>query len=100
MNAKIFGSILGAALLAGQAAHAVVIDNYAWQFPQITGISGADDLKTELQEHIQSVLDNGHLAPLYLNRADQQSVGYTIYLEPGRIITTLAWAYPYLTSSQ
>jgi regulation of enolase protein 1 (concanavalin A-like superfamily) len=74
---------------------------YAWEFPQVTGIaSGADVMKTELQEQIQAVLDAGHLAPIYISRSDQQSVGYAVYLEPGRILTTIAWAYPHLTTAQ
>jgi|GEM_PF-1059585 len=79
---------------------AVDISTYAWQFPSITNIAGADDLKTELQGHIDGVLTNGHLAPLYISRSDQQSVGYALYLEPGRIITTLAYAYPHVTGAQ
>ncbi len=81
-------------------AQAVDITPYAWQFPSISNISGADDLKTELQGHIDGVLTNGHLAPLYLSRSDQQSAGYAIYLEPGRTITTLAFVYPHVTSAQ
>lgn len=79
---------------------AVVIDRYAWQFPSVTNISGASDLIQDLQEEAQKILSAGHLAPIYISYADQESVAYRTYQEPGRIITTLAWAYPYLTSAQ
>jgi hypothetical protein len=88
---------LGAFTARGQAVDA---SPYAWEFPAVAGVSGADGLVTELQSEIQRVLDAGRLAPLYLSFADQESVGYTVYQEPGRIITTLAWAYPYLTPAQ
>src|SRR6185436_3403432 len=91
-------------LAAGSAAaQAQSVDPtpYAWEFPQVTGIgSGADLMKSELQEQIQAVLNAGHLRPIYISYADQQSAGYAVYLEPGRILTTLAWAYPYLTAAQ
>lgn len=81
-------------------AGAVQIDKYAWEFPQVTGVGGADDLTAELQEEVQKILDAGHLAPIYISYSDQESVGYKVYQEPGRTITTLAWAYPYLTDAQ
>ena len=71
---------------------------YAWGFPRTTNIIGADRLIEELRAEVQRVLDAGRLAPLYISYSDQESVGYTVYQEPGRIVTTLAWAYPHLTS--
>lgn len=91
--------VAGLVAMSGRAG-AVVIDKYAWQFPEISDVSGADDLIAELQGEVQAILDAGNLAPLYLSHADQQSVGYTLYNEPGRTIVTLAWAYPYLTETQ
>lgn len=92
------------ALLAGAGlAEAQSVDPtpYAWEFPQVSAIgAGADSLRSELQGQVQAILDAGHLAPLYISYSDQQSAGYAVYLEPGRIVTTLAWAYPYLTSAQ
>lgn len=92
--------LAAALLILTTPLHSVVIDPYAWQFPQITNISGASDLITDLQEEAQKILDAGHLAPLYLSHSDQEPVGYRMYQEPGRTITTLAWAYPYLTPAQ
>ena len=73
---------------------------YTWEFPFVHSIAGADDLVTELGDEVQRVLDAGRLAPLYISYADQENVGYTVYSEPGRIITTLAWAYPHLPTNQ
>src|SRR5262249_14963190 len=81
----------------GQAVDA---GRYAWEFPASKNIVGADNLISELQSEVQRVLDAGRLAPLYISYSDQESVGYTVYQEPGRIVTTLAWAYPHLTSPQ
>jgi len=72
----------------------------AWEFPLVTQVRGAHDLVAELQFQVQRVLDAGTLAPRYISYSDQESVGYTVYQEPGRIITSLAWAYPHLTPQQ
>jgi hypothetical protein len=93
-------ALILAAVLLALPVQAVTIDRYAWQFPQAGGIVGAEDLTTLLQEEVQKILDAGHLASLYISRADQDSVGYKEYFEPGRIIATLAWAYPHLTAAQ
>ncbi len=84
----------------GPAAAAVVIDRYAWEFPECGTPAGADDLIQELRGEVQKILDAGHLSPLYLDYADQLLVAYRTYQEPGRIVATLAWAYPYLTAVQ
>ncbi len=78
------------------AAAPVDIAPYAWEFPEATGVMGADDLVSELRDQVGRVLDAGRLAPLYISFSDQESVGYTVYQEPGRIVGTLAWAYPHL----
>lgn len=82
------------------SAQTVDVARVAWEFPRVTQVRGADDLIDELRFQIQRVLDRGRLAPLYISYADQQSVGYTVYQEPGRIVTTLAWAYPHLSADQ
>ncbi len=79
---------------------AVDVAPYAWEFPEVTECRGTDDLVAELRDEVQRVLDGGRLAPLYISFADQESVGYTVYQEPGRIVTTLAWAYPHLKEVQ
>ena len=88
---------LGLSALRGQTVN---VTPYAWEFPVVTGVSGTDDLVAELRTEVQRVLDAGQLAPLYISYADQESVGYTVYPEPGRIVATLAWAYPHLTFAQ
>ncbi|MHB9007303.1 MAG: hypothetical protein ACYDC1_10275, partial [Limisphaerales bacterium] len=80
-------------------AQTVDVDRVAWEFPEVIEIDGAEDLVATLRSEIQRVLEAGRLAPLYLSHADQESVGYTVYQEPGRIVTTLAWAYPHLSDA-
>jgi len=97
---RALGLLMTALTAQPPSAWAVVIDKYAWEFPRATSVAGADDLITDLQEEVQKILNAGHLAPIYISYADQDSAGYKVYQEPGRIITTLAWAYPYLTDPQ
>ncbi|MBK8474954.1 MAG: hypothetical protein IPL39_01235 [Opitutaceae bacterium] len=98
--------LLPAALLAALSAGTVRAQTpdtgrYAWQFPVAGTVdTSASDLVDELRHEVQRILDAGHLAPLYVSTSDQESVGYTVYQEPGRIVTTLAWAYPHLTAAQ
>jgi hypothetical protein len=93
-------------LLAGAgAAWAQVPDaqEYAWRFPVVTGIQGASDLVEELREEVQAILEAGHLAPLNCRYGDllpSPVEAHFVYQEPGRIITTLGWAYPHLTAPQ
>jgi hypothetical protein len=54
----------------------------------------------ELRAEIGKVLDAGPLAPLRTVYADLVQDEYYVYWQPGRIITTLARAYPYLTPAQ
>jgi hypothetical protein len=80
-------------------AGAVSIDRYVWQFPLAANPSGADDLIQRLRDEVQSILNAGHLAPARNYYADIDEE-YWLFTEPCRIITTLAWAYPYLTATQ
>jgi hypothetical protein len=59
-------------------------------------------MNARLQEEVQKVLDAGRLAPMraYYGSQGAQLEEYWLYMQPGRIITTLAWAYPYLTPAQ
>jgi len=78
------------------------VDRYAWQKAVIADIpeSRVASLKQELFEQIDDVVAAAHLSPWRVNHADEHTDGYFVYLEPGRIITTLAWAYPHLTTPQ
>jgi hypothetical protein len=94
--------IASLAWLASSTAYGQTVDvtPYAWQFPVTTG-SNAPDMIARLQEEIQKVLNAGRLTPQRAYYADQGSFeDYWQYMQPGRIITTLAWAYPYLTPTQ
>lgn len=84
-------------------AQEIDLNRYAWEFPNVTNIRGAEDLVQELREEIQAILDAGHLAPLNCRYGDLMPSpveSHFVYQEPGRILTTLAWAYPYLDAKQ
>ena len=80
----------------------VDVHRYAWEFPVATGIPDGptSSLKTQLDEQIDDIIAAGPLTPWRVNHADEPSDGYFVYLEPGRIITTLAWAYPHLNTGR
>lgn len=84
----------------------VTITNYLWQFAYVAQSStNAPALVARLQAEIQKVLTVGPgLGVAQYTHNDQgQSAGgeqYWIYAKPGRIDTTLCWAYPYLTPTQ
>jgi len=85
------------------AARAQDFSRYIWEFPQSSNIQLLADkqwLLEDLRLEIDKVLAAGHLAPYYFNAADLHHEGYFLYVAPGRIITTLAWAYPHLTPEQ
>jgi hypothetical protein len=93
-------SVLGIVAVGGAAAQTVDPTPYAWQFPVVAG-ANAPDMIVRLQEEVQKVLSAGRLTPQRAYMADQGSFEeYWQYMQPGRIITTLAWAYPYLTATQ
>lgn len=95
-------SILLCLSLSGSLLHAQtpLADEYAWYFPAPDTIRMAGDLITTLQEEVDKILQAGPLAPIRLAFGDLYWEDYFQYQEPGRILTTLAWAWPYLTADQ
>ena len=79
----------------------VDIQSYLWQtFRYQYDASMPQQVIDKLRWEIDRILAAGHLAPLRISGADIDTEGYWQYFEPGRIILTLAMAYPYLTSAQ
>lgn len=96
-----FATCLLASCLIG---HLMGVDagSYAWSFPKPSVVTGADPEIRLLRAEMGRVLDAlaaGGLAPMYVSTSDGASLGYTLYNEPSRLITTCAWAYPYLTTT-
>jgi len=102
MNRIPLRSFVAVLAFLGGTAGAVDVDRYAWEFPAATGIPEAKvaALKTQLIEQVDDILAAGHLTPWRVNHADELADAYFVYLEPGRIVTTLAWAYPHLPSDR
>jgi len=84
------------------AVSAQSYDTYLWQAHQAANIPATEvtPLVQRLREQINRILDAGHLAPMRQYFADLDNTAYYLYQEPGRIITTLAMAYPYCTDEQ
>ena len=91
------------AWLGAGVAKAQDYSKYVWEFPQASQIKLPADkqwMVDDLRAEVNKVLQAGHLAPYYYNSADLHHEGYFLYVAPGRIITTLAWAYPHLSPEQ
>ncbi len=81
-------------------AQVALAEAYAWHFPAPDTVRQAADLVAVLRQEVDYILDAGHLAPIRLAFGDLLEDNYFLYQEPGRILTTLAWAWPYLTAEQ
>jgi hypothetical protein len=92
--------ILFIALSHVAAAQPIDVNLYAWQFPNVVNVNTESALVTVLRDEVSQILAAGHLAPLPVRYGDLPWEAYFIYQEPGRIITTLGWAFPYLTNAQ
>jgi len=88
--------------LGGVAGAAESVDRYVWQTPRVSGIDREKvaPLLEELEFLVQQVLDAGPLAPLRTAYADIPFEAYYLYYERGRMITTLAWAYPHVAPTR
>ena len=95
-------TLLATLVILSTSARGFDLDRYAWEFPAVSAIpqDQAADLKSQLTEQIDDILAAGSLTPWRVNHADEFTDAYFVYLEPGRIITTLAWAYPHLPTDR
>jgi len=80
---------------------ATVWDRYIWETCHTENIApAASNLVAELRMEVQKVLDAGPLAPVRTVYADLEQDPYFMYWQPGRVITTLAAAWPQLGAQQ
>jgi len=95
---SIFAALAILTVTVTVTTRAVNVDRYAWEFPTTTDIpeGQVSALETQLVEQIDDILAAGNLTPWRVNHADELTDAYFVYLEPGRIVTTLAWAFPRL----
>ena len=76
-------------------------DKYFWETYRTTAVApSASNLIAELRSEVQKILDAGPLAPIRTVYADLEQDPYFLYWQGGRIITTLAMAWPHLTAVQ
>jgi hypothetical protein len=77
-------------------------DKYLWQTYRVGQIDAqaTAELVAQLRREVDKILNRPPLAPLRLSYGDVPEDAYWLYYEPGRIITTLAYAYPHVTSPQ
>ncbi len=68
---------------------------YLWQKCVVNTIgSEADRLRTRLADHIEAMIEAGHLLPYYTRRGETHPQWY--FTNPGDTVTALARAYPHL----
>ena len=77
-------------------------ETYLWEYPLQNNLQVDEDLSEVLQEEIQKIIDSGSLGyrPITCRYSDVMHDHYFLYQEPGRLLHTVALAYPYLTVSQ
>ncbi len=77
------------------------IETYLWEYPLQDSLVIDPFLLEELLREIDTIVAGGDLfyRPLPNNFSDQLYDHYYLFLEPGRILHTVAKAYPYLSSA-
>lgn len=95
-------TLLATLVILPTSARGFDLGRYAWEFPAVSAIpqDRVADLKSQLTAQIEDILVAGSLTPWRVNHADEFTDAYFVYLEPGRIITTLAWAYSHLPADR
>src|SRR3989442_9908763 len=74
---------------------------YLWQTSRTTDVpASTSNLVAEFRFEVQKVLEAGPLAPVRTVYADLEQDPYFMYWQGGRIITTLAMAWPLLSDAQ
>jgi hypothetical protein len=78
------------------------VPGYLWEYPLEQNLSVNPELQLLVQGEMQKVIDSGTLffRPATCRYSDQIYESYFLYQEPGRILQTIALAYPYLTVNQ
>src|SRR5262249_40257016 len=76
-------------------------DKYLWQTARTLAIApSTSNLVQELRLELEKVLEAGPLASIRTVYADLEQDPYFMYWQGGRIITTLAMAWPWAEASQ
>jgi hypothetical protein len=87
---------------SGLLAQIIDVERYLWEYPLQRNLSLNEELTDQLSSEMQKIIDAGDLlfSPLACRYSDQIFDHYSIYQEPGRLLQTVALAYPYLAESQ
>jgi hypothetical protein len=77
------------------------LNAYLWEYPLQQGLVLDSQLMEELVAEMEKIIvsDDLFFRPLPNDYADQPDDSYFLYREPGRILQTIAMAYPYLEPS-
>ncbi len=73
---------------------------YIWETPVTYNVNAPAEMVNELRREVDTLLKYNTLAPLRVYFGDIIWETYFSYLEPARVITTLAKAYKHLTPAQ
>jgi len=76
------------------------LDKYLWEYPSFENLNPPERLTARLIQEVDLILNNEFLRPLSIRYMDQMNEPYILYNEPGRIMQTLAEAYPFLDATR
>jgi len=78
------------------------VNKYLWEYPLQNGLVMDEGLTLLIREEMQKIIDAGSLEfrPVNCRYSDVMSDHYALYDEPGRLLQTVALAYPYMATSQ
>ncbi|MBK9151565.1 MAG: hypothetical protein IPM26_11420 [Saprospiraceae bacterium] len=91
-----------AALLTYHADAQINVNKYLWEYPLQRDLIMDEDLTFTIRTEMQKIIDSGSLMfrPVNCRYSDVMYDHYALYHEPGRLLQTVAMAYPYLTAEQ
>jgi hypothetical protein len=97
----VWAMVVSSEISEGQTIPTGPWDKYLWETCRTSEIPAtASNLVAELDREVQKILDAGPLAPMRTVYADLEQDPYFMYWQGGRIINTLAMAWPFLTTLQ
>jgi hypothetical protein len=72
------------------------LEKYLWEYPSYENLNPPENLTSRLVHEVDQILNHDFLRPLSIRYMDQMEELYILYNEPGRVMQTLAEAYPFL----
>jgi hypothetical protein len=80
----------------------VNVERYLWEYPLQNDLILEQEITLQIRDEMQKIIDTGTLIfrPVNCRYSDVMNDHYALYHEPGRLLTTVAMTYPYLSLQQ